>query len=637
MSYHRIMMPQSSAPEAGRISLLWSYARPHLPALILSLVLALVTSASQLASPLATRSVLDALAGGGSLLNPVLILLVLLVVGGAVGWWQWVMLGSLAERIVYEARQGMLTRFMRARVFPLLRRPAGELVTRVTSDSVLLREAASTSVVGIINGTALLIGTLVMMAVLDLVLVLATVAAVAVVAAVTIVLMPEIGRAQRRSQAALGSLGAELEGNLRAIKTVKAAGSEQRQLDRLTGHARSSRDESVRAVRREAMVWTVAGGGIQAAIIVILGVGAWRVSEGEMTVSTLVAFLLYAFVLLEPVSTLSENLTAFQSGLAAAGRIRELEQLEQEPPSETARTAPVVAVASVASVASVGSVGSVGLPVDRAGAVMELRSVTAGYDPAGEPAVRDLELRIPARGHLALVGPSGAGKTTVFSLLLGFLNPQSGQLTLQGVPYAEVGLPEVRRRLAYVEQETPVVPGTIRDNLTFLNADATDEQIFDVLDQIRLRETVLALPDGLDTPLSDSSVSGGQRQRIALARALLADPEVLLLDEATAQVDGLTENAIHDAVRRHAANATLVTIAHRLSTVIDATRSWSWKRAGSRRAVRIRNCSRSASSTAAWSRHCGSTPKRSWKRRSRNRMWSAWVGCEGLEPPTPSV
>ncbi|WP_344235938.1 ABC transporter ATP-binding protein [Kribbella hippodromi] len=544
------MVPQSSGPEPGRISLLWSYARPHLPALILSLVLALVTSASQLASPLATRSVLDALAGGGSLLNPVLVLVVLLVVGGAIGWWQWVMLGTLAERIVYEARQGMLTRFMRARVFPLLRRPAGELVTRVTSDSVLLREAASSSVVGIINGTALLIGTLVMMAILDVVLVLATVAAVAVVAAVSIVLMPEIGRAQSRSQAALGSLGAELEGNLRAIKTVKAAGSEQRQLDRLTGHALASRDESVRAVRREAMVWTVAGGGIQAAIIVILGVGAWRVSEGEMTVSTLVAFLLYAFVLLEPVSTLSENLTAFQSGLAAAGRIRELEQLEQED-------TPVGA--GVSSAVRGGG-----------GAVMELRSVTAGYDPAGEPAVRDLELRIPSRGHLALVGPSGAGKTTVFSLLLGFLNPQSGQLLLQGVPYAEVGLPEVRRRLAYVEQETPVVPGTIRDNLTFLNAEVTEQQILDVLDQIRLRETVLALPNGLDTPLSDSSVSGGQRQRIALARALLADPDVLLLDEATAQVDGLTETAIHDAVRRHAANATVVTIAHRLSTVIDA-------------------------------------------------------------------
>ncbi|GAA1583726.1 ABC transporter ATP-binding protein [Kribbella hippodromi] len=550
MSYSGSMVPQSSGPEPGRISLLWSYARPHLPALILSLVLALVTSASQLASPLATRSVLDALAGGGSLLNPVLVLVVLLVVGGAIGWWQWVMLGTLAERIVYEARQGMLTRFMRARVFPLLRRPAGELVTRVTSDSVLLREAASSSVVGIINGTALLIGTLVMMAILDVVLVLATVAAVAVVAAVSIVLMPEIGRAQSRSQAALGSLGAELEGNLRAIKTVKAAGSEQRQLDRLTGHALASRDESVRAVRREAMVWTVAGGGIQAAIIVILGVGAWRVSEGEMTVSTLVAFLLYAFVLLEPVSTLSENLTAFQSGLAAAGRIRELEQLEQED-------TPVGA--GVSSAVRGGG-----------GAVMELRSVTAGYDPAGEPAVRDLELRIPSRGHLALVGPSGAGKTTVFSLLLGFLNPQSGQLLLQGVPYAEVGLPEVRRRLAYVEQETPVVPGTIRDNLTFLNAEVTEQQILDVLDQIRLRETVLALPNGLDTPLSDSSVSGGQRQRIALARALLADPDVLLLDEATAQVDGLTETAIHDAVRRHAANATVVTIAHRLSTVIDA-------------------------------------------------------------------
>lgn len=198
--------------------------------------------------------------------------------------------------------------------------------------------------------------------------------------------------------------------------------------------------------------------------------------------------------------------------------------------------------------------------------MLELRGLTAAYGPDTEPAVRGVGLVIPRRGHTAIVGPSGAGKTTLFSLVLCFLEPTGGELLLDGRPYRDLTHDEIRSRLAYVEQDTPIVPGTIRDNLLLARPDATDAE----LREVRLAEKVDALEEGLDTPLSGAAVSGGERQRIALARALLRTPDVLFLDEETAQLDGLTEAAVQECVRARAASGAVVTIAHRLSTVIDA-------------------------------------------------------------------
>jgi ATP-binding cassette subfamily B protein len=495
-----------------------------------------------------TKWVLDSLGGSTSLLWPVLTLLGLFVIGAVIWGAQWIVLGTVGEKVVLRTRESMVRRFFGATVPEVTSRPTGELVTRVTSDTLLLREAASSSVIGLINGFVMMAGTLILMSVLDMVLLATTVASVIVVAVMFMLLMPAIAKEQEKAQERIGRLGGVLEGALRAIRTVKASRAEKRQSDRIMEDAAASTHHSIRAVRREAFAWVIAWSGIQLAIVLILGIGAWRVSEGLLEVSSLIAFLLYAFGLMGPITELSQNVTALQSGIAAAGRIREVDGIEVE-------VDPLVVRA--------------GTPVVD-GPVLELRGLTAAYGPDAEPAVHGIDLAIPRRGHTAIVGPSGAGKTTLFSLIMRFLEPRSGDILLDGQSYRGYTFSDVRGRLAYVEQETPIVPGTIRDNLLYTHPDATEEEVRAALREVRLDEKISSLEDGLDTSLTSSSVSGGQRQRIALARAILRTPEVLLLDEATAQVDGRTETAIHDCIRNRAREGAVITVAHRLSTVIDA-------------------------------------------------------------------
>ncbi|MEV6283461.1 ABC transporter ATP-binding protein [Kribbella sp. NPDC051770] len=531
------------------LRLLWSFVRPHRRTLWIGIVLGLIATGASLATPLVTKSVLDGLSSSQPIAPAVALLVVLLVAGSLIGMAQWILLGRMGERVVLDARSSMVRRLFRLRIGELATRSPGELVTRVTSDTVLLREAAASSLVSLVNGTIGLFGALILMGMLDGTLLLTTLAALAVVGAVIGLLMPKMAKAQEQAQGAVGRLGGVLEGALRAIRTVKASRAESRESRRVIGEAEESARQAIRAIRYEAAAFTAAGFGVGLAIMLILGLGAWRVSEGLLTVSALVAFLLYAFQLMEPVSTLAMTFSSLQAGIAAAARIREIDALDVEPddPTPARRT-----------------------PLDLSTSALVFDNVTARYAPGAAPAIQNISLEIPRRGHTAIVGPSGAGKTTIFSLLLRFLNPDSGQLVLDGLPLQHWPLEDLRRRIVYVEQDTPLVPGTLRENLLYTHESATEQAIWEALTAVRLSDRVKELPDGLDTALSTAVISGGERQRIALARALVGDPEILLLDEATAQLDGLTEAAVHEVIDRIARTGAVLTIAHRLSTVIDA-------------------------------------------------------------------
>ncbi|MGL4176628.1 MAG: ABC transporter ATP-binding protein, partial [Dermatophilaceae bacterium] len=490
-----------------RLRILWTFVRPHRRELIIGFLLGVVATGIGLAQPLAVKWVIDSIGTRAGLSTPVAILLALLVVGSVVTLVQWVLLGTVAERVVLDARSELVRRFVGARMTELTGRSTGEMVTRVTSDTVLLREAASGAGPGLVNAAIGLAGAFALMAVLDVVLLGITLALVAIVFVLFARLMPRIAKAQADSQEALGKVGAELEGNLRAIRTVKASRAERRQATRLVAGAREASSFSLAAVRTSALAWSISWGGVNVAVLAILAVGAVRVDSGAITVSTLVAFLLYAFQMVGPITELSENVTAMQSGLAAAERIGEVRGMRLEdslddvrpPRLEWSGASPRGVIPDDAPLAAPPTARPA--PADAGGPVLRLRGVRAGYGD-GPDVLRGVDLDVPRRGHVAVVGPSGAGKTTLFSLLMRFLDPRDGIIELDGTSYTEWSVAEVRERFAYVEQDTPLVPGTIGDNVRFRDPGVGTDDVTAALRTVQLDSMVADLPHGLDTVVS---------------------------------------------------------------------------------------------------------------------------------------
>ncbi|MFF2999918.1 ABC transporter ATP-binding protein [Streptomyces sp. NPDC057950] len=536
--------PPATPP--GSLSALVRHARPHWRVLLFSLFLTLLAGVSGLAQPKFAQTILDRLDDGGSVAAPVALLAALLVAGalltGLNAWLQ----QRTSERVVRQVRRGLVHRLIRLRVCELDRRTPGDLIARVTSDSTLLKSAATEGLIMTVNGVLTFAGALFMMATLDARLLGVTLLVLTLVAVVITVVLPRIKAAVARSQASVGAVGAVLDRTLGAARTVKANGAEGRE----TRAAEEAYAAGLAGARYGALVAMVGGAAIQTAFLVVLGVGGTFVANGTMSVSELIAFLLYVFFLASPVSQLVGGAAQLQQGLGAVGRIQEVYGLPAEDDIETPP-------------------GSV--PDHAVGPAVELSGVEFAY-PGRAPALRGVGFTVPAGTRTALVGLSGAGKTTLFSLLQRFYEPTAGTIRIGGEDISTLPRAEVRRRIAYVEQDSPVLAGTLRENLVYAAPSATSRQLAEVLALTRLDALVARLPQGLETPVGPRGVtlSGGERQRLAIARALLRRPQVLLLDEATAQLDARNEQALGELVARAAGRCTVLLIAHRLSTVTDA-------------------------------------------------------------------
>lgn len=543
--------------ETSGLSQLWGYAREHTPRLLVAAAVAIVGILATLAFPLVTKWLLDAVGAGASIRDPLVGLVVLFVVSAALAWFQQVIVGRVAEDIVADSRTRLLSTIFRARLLPLLGWSSGELATRLTSDTGELRDSSAGSLLGVVTAALLTIGTAVVMAFLDWPLLLVSLAAIVVVVSVAGLTMPLIASSRKKAQAATGELGARFTSAVRAVKTVKASSAEDHILGQLARFVEEARLNGVRAVKRLALATTLSALGIQAGLLIVLAYGGLRVATGALETSTLVAFLLYFFGLISPILELTSSLGSIQTGLASAERLGEVEQLPQESLPDSDQVA--------------GQPDNQQVKLASSDLSVELDDVVAGYD-ADAPTLRNVSLHLAGRGHYALVGLSGAGKSTLFNVLLGFMVPITGSIRINGRDYTELRLQKMRQQFALVEQDTPLLRTSVRENLTLGNRDATDEELWDSLRDIGLHERISDLPEGLDTEIEGTGLSGGERQRLALARALLLKRPILLLDEVTAQLDGLTEQLVTNAVRKHAQSGMVLSIAHRLSTVMDADR-----------------------------------------------------------------
>jgi ATP-binding cassette subfamily C protein len=531
---------------------MYGYVRPHRLALLTGGVLSLLTAATGLALPLVVRALIDDLGHHRSVAELLLLMTGLVVANAAIGALGSYVLRRTAESVVLAARRRLVDRLLGLTVGGLDRAEPGDLMSRVSSDTTLLRDVTTDSIVGVITGSLTLVATLVLMSLMDLVLFGVTVGVFSLAAAVIGVVVPRIGRAARRAQDSVGMMGAALERLLGAFRTVKASGAEHREGLRIHAAARDAWRADVRAAKWQAIAGNTAGLSVQCAFIAVLATGGVRVASGAIEVGTLVAFLLYVYYLMSPIQQLVNAASQYQVGAVAVARIQEAERLPVEP-----------------SAGPPSGTGRAGAP-----AAVTFEQVRFRYRPELPEVHHGVSFVIPPRGMTAFVGPSGAGKTTVFSLIERFYEPGAGRILLDGTDVRDWRIPELRAAIGYVEQDAPVLSGSLRENLILGAPDVTDAEVNEVLRITRLSSLVTSLPDGLETAVGHrgTRLSGGERQRVAIARALLRRPRLLLLDEATSQLDALNEAALRETVAETALMTTVLVVAHRLSTVTMADR-----------------------------------------------------------------
>ncbi|MGP6174453.1 ABC transporter ATP-binding protein [Corynebacterium sp. A21] len=536
----KLNLPPATTPP---LRALWLMLRNHKVPLIAAIILSAVSAAVSLAQPMVINQLISSV-GQGAIAPYVWTLIALLLTASVLGAVQMYLLGRTAESAVFTTRRQLISRMLRLPIRTFDNQRTGDLVTRIGSDTTLVRTAITGGLVDALGSVVTIVGAIILMALLDPLMLGVVLGVLVLTMTIMVSVSSLIQKYTVQTQEALGNLGADMERSLGAIRTIRAHNAQDRMNEELDGQAHNAFRASIKIAKIEALLWPMAGAAMQISFLAVLGIGGVRVANGDIAVADLVTFVLFLFMVAMPLGTLFGAVTTVRSALGALTRIHQVLDSPAEPVD--------------------------GEVVHLSEGEVVFDAVEFGYEAEGT-ILKQVSFTVPAGTMTALVGPSGAGKSTTLSLLERFYDPTAGEIRIDGHPITTISRKNLRSAIGYVEQDAPVLAGSVRYNLHLAAPEATDQQCWDALGQVNLDQRFSGA-QGLDTPLGERgvSLSGGERQRLALARVLLSDAPIMLLDEPTAAVDSQNEQLILDAINATARDRTLIVVAHRLSTVTDA-------------------------------------------------------------------
>jgi ABC-type multidrug transport system fused ATPase/permease subunit len=557
------------APDGPRGTLrqLLPYLGEHRGALIAAVALSLGGAGAMLAQPVLVSQLIEVVQSGRALGAVVWLLIGLVVAAALLNGVQHYILQRTGTSVVLSARRRLVGRMLRLPIAEFDQRRTGDLVSRVGSDTTLLYAVITQGLVDALGGVVVFVGALIAMLLIDPVLLGLTVLVIGISVVSVVLLSGRIREASKEQQEKVGDLAAGVERVIGAIRTVRAANATERELATVEDDARGAWRAGIKVAKVSALIVPIAGIALQVSLLVVLGVGGFRVADGAITVANLVAFLLFLFMLIGPLGSAFGAINSVNQALGALGRIEEITSL----PSETERDAAIEPAAPITTEAAI-SFHDVRFRYPEQAMALHAGEEANDDAPVDREVLKGVSFDVERGTRVALVGPSGAGKSTILSLIERFYDPTGGVVRLGGIDVRGLDRDALRAQIGYVEQDAPVLAGSLRQNLVLASPDATDEQCIAVLRTVNLGEVLDRDPAGLSAAVGEDGVmlSGGERQRLAIARALLAAPPILLLDEATASLDGVNEQLLREAIDTVAEHRTLLVIAHRLSTVVDS-------------------------------------------------------------------
>ena len=456
--------------------------------------------------------------------------------------------GWVGERVLADLRNRLFSHLQRLSLGYFERNRTGAIVSRITNDVEALDQLVTDGVTSLVQNLTLVVGTAVVLFVLDWRLALATLSILPLMALATVWFRVRSNRAYRRVRERIGLVTATLAEDISGMRVVQSYARESRNQSSFRGINSLYRDANYETIVLNGLYFPAVDFLASLATAIVLGYGGYLLMHGQVTTGTLLAFFLYLANFFDPVQQLSQLYNTFLSATAALDKI--IEVLDEEPEIVDAAAA---------------------LALPRIDGRVRFESVRFGYGALPE-VLHGIDLDVPAGTTVALVGRTGAGKSTIAKLIARFYDPRVGRITIDGHDLRDVEQRSLRRQLGVVPQEGFLFAGTVAENIAFAQPDASREQVERAAAAVGADGWIRELEDGYDTELGERGfrLSLGQRQLVAFARALLADPRILILDEATSSVDIGTERVIENALRRLLAGRTAFVIAHRLSTIQNA-------------------------------------------------------------------